>query len=211
MKHHSQRVPGKNYRPIAGKPLFHHILETLEQVSAIEEIVVDTDSPVIKEGLLEHFPAVRILDRPRELSGDEVSMNKIISHDLSQLKGDTFLQTHTTNPLLRANSVSRAIETYFSRLPDYDSLFSVTRVYSRLWDESGNAINHDPGELIQTQNLPPLYEENSCVYIFSQASFQERNHRLGRHPFLFEIDEREAWDIDTELDFQIVSNLMSGQ
>lgn len=211
MKHHSQRVPGKNYRPMAGKPLFHHILERLDQVPAVEEIVVNTDSPVIKEGLLEHFPAVRILDRPRELCGDKVSMNKIISYDLSQIEADTFLQTHTTNPLLRSESIAKAIQTYFSHLPDYDSLFSVTRLYTRLWDEKGHAINHDPGELIQTQNLPPVYEENSCMYIFSRASFQERNNRLGRHPYLFEIDAREAWDIDTELDFDIVSNLMSAQ
>jgi len=211
IKHHSQRVPEKNYRLMAGKPLFHHILERLKKVPAIEQIVVNTDSPVIKEGLLDHFPAVRILDRPKELRGDEVSMNKIISYDLSQLQSDIFLQTHTTNPMLRPESISQAIETYFSHLSDYDSLFSVTRVYTRLWDENGHAINHDPGELIQTQNLPPVYEENSCMYIFSRASFQKNSNRLGRQPYLFEIDKRESWDIDTELDFHIVSTLMSGQ
>ena len=47
MRHDSVRVPGKNYRPIAGKPLYHHILETLLACPEITQVVVDTDSPVI--------------------------------------------------------------------------------------------------------------------------------------------------------------------
>ena len=49
MRHHSQRVPGKNYRELAGKPLFHHIIETLQSVPEIDVIVVDTDPQPIKE------------------------------------------------------------------------------------------------------------------------------------------------------------------
>jgi len=64
MRHHSQRVPGKNYRPLAGKPLFHHIIETLLAVSQIEVVMVDTDSEPVMESLRKHFPQVTIIIRP---------------------------------------------------------------------------------------------------------------------------------------------------
>ena len=93
--------------------------------------------------------------------------------------------------------------------PEKDSLFSVTRWQTRLYDQHGLAINHDPSVLIQTQDLPPVYEENSCLYLFTRQNLLERHHRIGANPILFEIDTAEAWDIDEELDFEIANFLMS--
>ncbi len=209
MRHHSQRIPAKNYRPLAGKPLFHHIIETLFACSEITQLVVDTDSPTIIEGLVQHFPAVYILERPKALRGDNVSMNEILEYDTSQVQADFYLQTHATNPLLRPATISNAINSLLTNIPEYDSLFSVTRLQVRLWDEHGNAINHNPDILLQTQDLPPVYEENSCIYIFSRQSLIHRHNRLGEHPFMFEIDAAEAWDIDEKLDFAIAEFLMN--
>src|SRR5512134_1296440 len=101
MRHHSQRVPGKNYRPLAGKPLFHHILETLLAVPAIGPVVVDTDSGPVMEGLRRDFPQVMVIERPEHLRADDVPMNDILLHDTQQVPADFYLQTHSTNPLLR--------------------------------------------------------------------------------------------------------------
>jgi CMP-N-acetylneuraminic acid synthetase len=208
MRHHSQRVPGKNYRPLAGKPLFHHILETLLAVPAIDRVVVDTDSEPVMDGLRRDFPQVVIINRPESLRADDVPMNDILLHDTGQVQADFYLQTHSTNPLLRAGTVSRAIETFLAAYPAKDSLFSVTRLQTRLYDQHGRAINHDPSVLIQTQDLPPVYEENSCLYLFTRQNLLVRHHRIGAHPILFEIDPAEAWDIDEELDFAITDFLM---
>jgi CMP-N-acetylneuraminic acid synthetase len=208
MRHHSQRVPGKNYRPLAGKPLFHHILETLLAVPAIDRVVVDTDSVPVMEGLRQHFPQVTIIDRPEKLRADAVPMNDILLHDTNQVQADFYLQTHSTNPLLRPETVSRAIETFLAAFPEKDSLFSVTRWQTRLYDQHGAAINHDPAVLIQTQDLPPVYEENSCLYLFTRQNLLKRHHRIGERPILFEIDPAEAWDIDEELDFEITEFLL---
>jgi CMP-N-acetylneuraminic acid synthetase len=208
MRHHSQRVPGKNYRPLAGKPLFHHILETLLAVPAIDGVVVDTDSEPVMEGLRRDFPQVTIIDRLENLRADDVPMNDILLHDTEQVQADFYLQTHSTNPLLRAETVARAIETFLEAYPAKDSLFSVTRWQTRLYDQHGHAINHDPSVLIQTQDLPPVYEENSCLYLFTRQNLLKRHHRIGEHPILFEIDAAEAWDIDEELDFAITDFLM---
>jgi CMP-N-acetylneuraminic acid synthetase len=92
--------------------------------------------------------------------------------------------------------------------PAYDSLFSVSRLQTRLWDQLGRPINHNPAILLQTQDLPPVYEENSCIYIFTRANLLARRNRLGERPLMFPIDPAEAWDIDEELDFAIVNLLM---
>jgi CMP-N-acetylneuraminic acid synthetase len=209
MRHHSQRVPEKNFRPLAGKPLYQHIVETLLAVPEIAGIAVDTDSQPIMEGLRRHFPSVKVIERPESLQADAVSMNEILIYDTSQVEADFYLQTHSTNPLLRPQTVSGAIQAFLADYPDHDSLFSVTRLQRRLWDQNGHAINHDPNILLQTQDLPPIYEENSCLYIFARPTLVGRRNRLGERPLMFEMEADEAWDIDEELDFAICDFLIS--
>ncbi len=209
IRHHSQRVPGKNYRPLAGKPLFHYIISTLLACPEISQLVVDTDSPPVMDGLRQHFPDVCILERPAALCADTVPMNEVLMYDTSQVEAEMYLQTHTTNPLLRQETVSRAIQALLASYPAYDSLFSVTRLQTRLWDQLGRAINHNPAILLQTQDLPPVYEENSCMYIFSRETLLKRRNRLGERPMMFEIEAAEAWDIDEELDFAVTDFLMN--
>lgn len=208
MRHHSQRVANKNFRPLAGRPLFYHIIDSLLACSEITQVVVDTDSQPIMQGMQQIFPDVHILQRPEYLRGDTVSMNEVLLYDTSQVESDYYLQTHSTNPLLRPQTISRSIQAFISKTPEFDSLFSVTRLQVRLWDQYGHAINHDPNVLLQTQDLPPVYEENSCLYIFSRQTLVSRKNRLGERPLMFEIDRAEAWDIDEELDFSITEFLL---
>jgi CMP-N-acetylneuraminic acid synthetase len=209
MRHHSERVPGKNYRPLAGKPLFQHILDTLLQCPEITRIVVDTDSPDIMDSLRERYPQVTIIVRPEHLCADTTPMNEVLLNDTAQVPADLYLQTHSTNPLLRAKTISRAIQFLVSQYPAYDSLFSVTRIQTRLWDQLGRPVNHNPAILLRTQDLPPIYEENSCIYLFTRETLEQRRNRLGERPCLFEIPAAEAWDIDEELDFEITDLILS--
>jgi CMP-N-acetylneuraminic acid synthetase len=203
MRHQSERVPGKNYRFLAGKPLFYHIVETLLAVPEISRIVIDTDSPVVMEKAKQFFPDVLLLERPEHLCAGDIPMNEVLLYDTTQVPGDFYLQTHSTNPLLKPETVSQAVQKFLTLYPTYDSLFSVTRLQTRLWDQLGRAINHHPEILLRTQDLPPVFEENSCLYLFTRQTLLDRRNRLGYRPFLFEMDAREALDIDEELDFQI--------
>lgn len=207
MRHHSERVPGKNYRKLAGKPLFHHILNVLQKVDSLAGILVDTDSSVILEGLERNFPNVQVLSRPEHLRGDSVPMNEILIHDTGVIEADFYLQTHSTNPLLRPETISSAIREFFNTLPGCDSLFGVTRLQTRLWDQLGRPVNHNPNILLRTQDLPPIYEENSSLYIFSRQTLLSRRNRIGERPMMFEVPAVEAWDIDEELDFTVAETL----
>jgi len=207
MRHHSVRVPGKNYRIIAGKPLFHHILITLQNCPEISKIVVDTDSEEIIRGIQKDYPNVLVINRPDHLTADTVPMNEILMYDTDNVSADLYIQTHSTNPLLRSETISAAIQTLTRNFPAYDSLFSVTRQQTRYWDNLSRPINHNPAILIRTQDLPPIYEENSCIYLFTRETLRNKRNRIGERPYLFEIDRSEAFDIDEELDF-LLADLM---
>ena len=211
MRHSSERVPGKNYRNLAGKPLYAHIIETLLATPEIAQIVVNTDSPVISEGLEKNYPDVTVIVRPEELRMGMTPMNEILIYDTNLIEADYYLQTHSTNPLLRPNTISIAIRSFLFSLGEHDSLFGVTRLQTRLYDRMGVAVNHDPNELLRTQDLPPIFEENSCIYIFDKETLHSKGHRLGDTPMMFEIDAAEAWDIDEELDFLIADFLKNLQ
>jgi len=210
MKGHSERVPEKNIREFAGQPLLFYILKALSNSKYIKDIYVNTDSDKISELINKLFPKVNILLRPEENRGDYISMNKVIAYDISQIENEYFLQTHSTNPLLKTSTIDTAIEKYFASLDINDSLMSVTRLQTRLYDHNGKAINHDPNKLLRTQDLNPVYEENSNLYIFSKKSFESNNgNRTGKNPLLFEIDKIESTDIDTPNDFKLAEILMS--
>jgi CMP-N-acetylneuraminic acid synthetase len=206
MRHSSERVPGKNYRPFNGRPLFHHIVSTLLGVARVREVVIDTDSPTIKEQVARHFRSVRVLDRPAELLGGDVPMTDVLRHDAAVVPAEWYLQTHTTNPLLRATTIEHALAALEASLDRHDSLFSVTRLQTRLYDADGRPLNHDPGVLLRTQDLPPVYEENSNLYVFS-ADQIAGGRRFGDRPLMFEIDPMEAVDIDEEHDFVLAETL----
>lgn len=209
MRHNSVRVPMKNYRLLAGKPLYQHIISTLLQCPEISEVAVDTDSPVVVDGLRAQFPQVRIIERPAHLTADTVPMNEILMYDTGQIEADFYLQTHSTNPLLRPETISRALRTFIDHYPAYDSLFSVTRVQTRFWDALARPVNHNPAILLRTQDLPPLYEENSCLYLFKRQTLELHRTRIGERPYLFEIEKTEAQDIDEESDFLIADLLLA--
>lgn len=208
MRHDSERVPGKNYRPLAGVPLFQHVVRALLEVDEVGEVVIDTDSPTVADQCADVFPErVRVIPRPEHLRDGSIPMNDVLLHDVSQAQADLYLQTHSTNPFLRPGTIRRAIATLRDAWPERDSLFSVTRLQTRLYDEHGKPINHDPSVLLRTQDLPPVFEENSNLYLFTAETLRERKNRIGERPVLFEIDALEATDIDDETGFRLAEAL----
>ena len=204
MRHSSERVPGKNYRPFGdGRPLYQHVLDVLLASKAIERVVIDTDSPIIAEQCRDKYPSVLLIDRPAHLRDGATPMNEVLLHDMAEVPSRFYLQTHSTNPLITTATIDRAIDAFRANFPSYDSLFSVTTFRTRLWDQLCRPVNHNPNILLRTQDLPPLFEENSCLYIFGGDTLRESRNRLGRRPFMFEMSSWEAVDIDEEINFRI--------
>jgi len=207
MRHSSQRVPGKNYRSFAGVPLYHHIVSTLLACPEISNVVIDTDSDVIREDVTSVFPTVTLHQRPSHLRSGTTPMNDVLRNTVKNIDADFYLQTHSTNPLLKSATISAAINAFLRQQDAFDSLFSVTRLQTRLWDMKTRPLNHDPQVLLRTQDLEPVFEENSCLYIFSKNSLEKQGNRIGSQPMMFEIEKLEAQDIDEEIDFVLAELL----
>lgn len=202
MKIHSSRVPNKNIRLFNGKPLFYHIIHTLYECKSIQGVIVDTDSDLLAQKVLEYFPDIQIHMRPEQLHGDIVSMNDILTFlikDMDMPTEQILLQTHSTNPLLTSETIERAIKTFKSS--ENDSLFGVNEWRTRLYNKESQPVNHDPENLIQTQDLEPLYEENSCIYVFKADTVFKHKRRIGKTPLIFKVPMLESHDIDTEHDW----------
>jgi len=209
MKGTSERVPNKNMRQFDGEPLYHAVMKSLLASKYVDIVVINTDSKIIADDAKKYFAQrVQIIDRPEEIQGGDVSMNIIIDYDLQQLDGEHFLQTHSTNPLVRTETIDNAIKVYFDKLKKYDSLFGVTKVQTRFYDKNANPVNHNPEELLRTQDLEPLYEENSNFYIFSKEAFENAGKkRIGLKPQVFEVNKLESVDIDEPEDFKLAELL----
>lgn len=201
MKAHSARIPQKNFRLFSGKPLFRWILDTLLSIDHINQVVINTDARnILLDNGLTPGPKILLRDRPKDLCGDFVSMNKIIENDIASVDAQIYLMTHVTNPLLSAATIQRALATYEQELDGghCDSLFTVNRFQSRFYRQDGSAVNHNPAELIRTQDLEPWFEENSNLYLFTKGSFARTEARIGLHPLLFVTPRLESLDIDDQ-------------
>lgn len=196
MKAHSERVPGKNFRPIAGKPLVRWILDALLGVDAISKVVINTDARALLEEIgITDSERIIIRDRREDLCGDAVSMNLILADDIAAVDADLYLMTHTTNPLISTETLHDAIDSFESN-DEADSLFSVNKIQTRFYRDDGSAVNHDPKNLIRTQDLEAWYEENSCLYLFTSNSFAKTGARIGENPMMYETPPLESLDID---------------
>lgn len=202
IRKNSKRLVNKNIKKINNKPLYQYILDTLIKSRKIKKIIISTDYNLkIKKN-----KKINILSRPKNLRGN-CNMNLVIKHVLDNVEGDHFLQTHATSPLLKYVTLDSAIKYYFSQ-KIFDSVFSVTNTKKRLWSFKNKPLNHNINHSPTTQNLKPIYEENSGFYIFSRESFLKKKNRIGNRPKLFEINKIEAIDIDDVHDFEIVNKIL---
>lgn len=210
MKAHSARVSRKNFRPFAGKPLFRWILDSLLALPEIDLVVINTDARDILTGHgLRDAERVLIRDRRPELCGDFTSMNLVLADDVAAVEASTYLMTHTTNPLLRPATIRAALAAFAGgrAAGTADSLFTVNRFQTRFYRADGSAVNHDPKNLIRTQDLEPWFEENSNLYLFDRTSFAQTRARIGARPMMFETPRIESADIDDQEGWEIAEAL----
>ncbi len=209
LKAHSERVPRKNFMSIAGKPLVRWMLDRLLAIDEIKSVVINTDAreELSQIGVVD-TDRIKIRDRKKGLCGDFVSMNRVLEDDIDNVASSHYLMTHTTNPLISESTVRAAMQTYVDSLRRHDSLFTVNRIQTRFYRKDGAPVNHDPDNLVRTQDLEPWFEENSCLYFFTAESFRKTGARIGERPLLFETPKLESVDIDEPEDWDLAEALL---
>ncbi|MGF7141311.1 cytidylyltransferase domain-containing protein [Roseimarinus sediminis] len=198
-----------NLRMFNNKPLYKSLLDKLENIFAIDEILVDTDIKELESELAKLYNKVKFVSRPLELSGSDIDINDVLKYDVSQSPdGEIYIQTHINKPLLKKETIAKALKKFVELEDQYDSLFSVNTYKSRFYNHHNQPINHEKEHLIRTRKLDPVYEENSCFYIFTKESFNATNHRIGNKPFLFDISSIEAIELEDGLSYKLAEILM---
>ena len=198
MKLNNKRLPQKNTKPFRnGKPLCYYILSTLLTVKEIDKVYVYCSNPDIKE----YIPrGVEFLQRSSLLDQDSTSMTEVLSCFAEEVHADVYVMTHTTAPFISKESIEKGLNAVVYR--GYDSSFAAKKVQDFLWKD-GKPLNYELDRIPRTQDLPVLYEETSGFYIYKKEIMSKLHRRIGDNPFIVEVGEIEAIDIDEQEDFLI--------
>ncbi len=198
MKLTNRRLPNKNTKTFTnGKPLCTYILNTLCNVNLIDEVFVYCSDDSIKQYLPD---GVRYLRRDESLDSDNTKMNEVLIAFSKAVESDVYIMSHTTAPFISSESLHKGIEAVLER--GYDSAFSAKKIQDFLW-ENGKPINYCLDNIPRTQDLNPLYMETSGFYVYRREIIECMRRRIGNNPFIVEVNEIEAVDIDEEIDFKI--------
>lgn len=194
----SKRVPQKNIKPFFdGTPLMHFIQRVCLESKYIDETYVYCSDENIKEYIL---PGVRFLKRPECLDRDDKNANDIIREFMKTVNADIYVNTHTTSPFAKVETIDDCVAHVASG--EYDSAFCAEAIKTFMW-ENGKPINFNPDHFPRTQDLPLIYGETCIAYVFTKDSFEKNNRRLGKKPYIKEVGKIEAMDIDYPEDFEI--------
>ena len=198
MKLNNRRLPQKNTKPFTnGKPLCWYILSTLLTVEDIDEVYVYCSNPDIQEFIPE---GVKYLRRSESLDQDTTSMTEVLTCFTREVFADIYVMTHTTAPFITRESIEKGLRAVESGA--YDSSFAAKKLQDFLWKD-GVPFNYTLNNIPRTQDLPPLYEETSGFYIYRHDVMDKLHRRIGEKPFIVEVGEIEAVDIDEAEDFMI--------
>lgn len=208
IKLNNQRLPGKNTMLLNGKPTCNYIFDTINEVDTIDEKYVYCSDESIKKYIPE---GLTFLKRDTYLDGFQVKGLEIIDHFINDVDADIYVLTHVTQPFTKSESIKKALEKVVSG--EYDSAFSAVALQDYMW-MNGKPFNYDTKNIVRTQDLDPIYMETGAFFIFRKEVFTELGQRIGNKPYIYEIDQFEAVDIDTAEDFEFakaVANYLSAK
>ncbi|MCJ2188715.1 acylneuraminate cytidylyltransferase family protein [Novosphingobium beihaiensis] len=211
----SQRIPNKNTRPLPGYP--GGLLELkLRQVFAshmLDGVVLSTDDLLcmeIAEQLRPEGKYLAIESRPAEFAVAD-TLDAFVEYVPTIMPEGVVAWMHVTSPFFGSEQIDSALSAYRNGVTsgEADSLMGVTRLQTFLWDESG-CISHDRSvhKWPQTQDLRPIYEVNSTIFVIDRELMARAKDRIGARPSLFEVDRTHAFDIDWPDDFQFLERTL---
>lgn len=218
----SEGLPGKNIRPLRGKPLIAWSIEQARATPEIDRVVVSTDSPAIADAARKAGADVPFM-RPAELAGSTVGKFQVWQHALSACSAhyaeayEAFVDLDCTNPLRESKDISAAIRQFREgRSRGVDAIFTICEArknpyFNMVETDAAGALRMSKqlaGTVVARQAAPAVYEHVASIYVLDPAYLQRANHLLDGHAEGYDIGPEKSFDIDSELDFRIVDLLM---
>lgn len=202
IKLNNERCPGKNTRLLGEKPLISYVLDELSDVEILDDVYVFCSSTEIEKyltGRAKHLLRPKYLDEPTS------NFTQIFREFMERVDADIYLYAHATAPFVKASTMTECIEKV--RDGGYDSSFTAVKIQDFLWKD-GKPLNFDACNLPRSQDIEPIYRETSGVYAFTKEMFMRLGRRVGDNPYIIEVSQREAVDINTEEDFVFATKML---
>lgn len=204
IKMNNERTPGKNTKELSdGTPLIHCILKTLLETKEIDDIYVYCSKEEIKNYLL---PGIKYLKRDEKYDTAQADLNDMFYTFSKQVPSDIYVLTHATAPFLKAVSIDKGVDVVKSG--EFDSVIAVKKIQEFIWKDN-IPFNYDINHIPRTQDLEPLFAETTGLYIFTRNVIEKKRSRIGHNPYLLEVSEIEATDINNPIDFEIADAIYS--
>jgi len=219
----SKRIPGKNIKILAGKPLIAYTIECAKRSKYINRIIVSTDDEKIAE-IARAYGAEAPFLRPAEISKDHSTELEAFKHALSWLKNnddyepDLIVKLFSTSPFRKTESVDKAIELLLSN-PEADSVRSVTLCSEhpyKMWTIEKNLLKSlipleqkpKDAHTLSYQILPTVYIQNAAIDVIKPKNIWEKDSITGDVILPFEMDEYESVDINNPIDFFLAESMI---
>lgn len=203
IKLNNERCPGKNTRMLGKKPLLQYELDSLLQTDMLDSVNVFCSSedvvPFLPEG-------VNFVKRSEELDLPTSNFTQIFTAFMNECDSDIYVYAHATAPFITVETMKECIEAVKSG--KYDSAFCAVKLQDYLW-KNGEPLNFDATNVPRTQDLEPIYQETSGVYVFTKEVFEKYHRRIGMNPFIKEVSFKESVDIDNPEDFDLAEALVN--
>lgn len=198
----NERCPGKNTRMLGSKPLLQYELNNLIKTELCDSINVFCSSEEVIPYLLE---GVSFVKRPEYLDLPTSNFTQIFEKFTEHYDADIYVYAHATAPFIKKDTMVQCIEAVKSG--KYDSAFCAVKLQDYLWQD-GKPLNFNASNLPRTQDLKPIYQETSGIYVFKKDVFDKYHRRIGKKPFIKKVSFKEAVDIDTPEDFKLAEALL---
>lgn len=207
MRAGSERVPNKNTKNFSGVKggLCRIKLEQLINCTLIDLILVSTNDPeVVKITNSFNSKKIKVVIRQDELASSNTSTDDLIKYAPEVMPDGHILWTHVTSPFISSNIYSQAIKKYLENLSNFDSLMSVTKLQKFIWNDIEPVnYNRNLEKWPKTQTIKPLWEVNSGIFLAHKSIYEVNNDRIGYTPYLFQLSDEIAFDIDWLPDYKI--------
>jgi N-acylneuraminate cytidylyltransferase len=206
IKSNSERVKGKNFRILDGKPLYMYIIEHAKQSNSFDDIYIDTDSEEIKNFALSLD--CKIIERKPELATNLANGNDLLNYHFQLYPDyDLYFQLFATAPFLQPKTIEECV-TFMQETKEYDSIFTGLKHNGFFW-LNGEPINYRPYVLPRSQDMAPVIEESTGLYGMTRDALNKYHCRIGAKPYLKIINKFESVDINTEDDMKLAEFISS--
>ena len=198
----NERCPGKNIRLLGNKPLLAYELDSLKATGLCDNINVFCSDEAVQAYMPED---INFIKRHDSLDQPTTNFTQIFDSFIKLVEADIYVYAHATAPFITVDTMRQCIEAVKSG--EYDSAFCARRLHDYLWQD-GEPLNFDATNLPRTQDLKPIYQETSGVYVFKKEVYTKYKRRIGKKPFIKEVSFKESVDIDTVEDFTLAELLV---